>query len=584
MHASKCKKIQYFCLYFSAFFCVNLFNLNFILCSDFYIRRLCNQFGSQFPPVTLEDFQHDFGAWKKAHRNTEPVKPTKTDSLSSIESLPNPTNQSIASTSNGDNSLLNTACADLCDFDTQMSPLIYSDSDNEDATNPFPHSPNNISQRMMTPEIACNQEHAARARTRAAVKASIAPAKTQTTPIKRNNRTYMERISPNGVNKRLNYKKLPIKINSIAKSELKSKTYLFRTKKQSPTNSTNLNESESECLFKPTRMTRSTSSTSDIQIISQKQVSPIVINSTPVNEQSQAEAQNQTEFSSEISCPSPDLFASFSSVKSNGANETSSQRIPINERETESDTIRDVFGAPDECDEIDLLSNTTIDTFEITKNSVFDNVLCSLDDKITPLKQNQSKSTPKEASPVVSCLSGLRVVVPRSNNQQTEKIPSPRSSQMETQLPSNLSDSDDVIDLTLNESQKIIEISSEESCRIREKTPERKQELTPSTRSCLKRNATTDETRKKSPYSRLGWLSTRRTMSPGGETPQSRRRLDKWRRRTDENNLKTDEATKLTRPRNLFKEFKSKTSTQKSRYDIPSTSTAKSPTIFSDQE
>ncbi|XP_031631749.1 uncharacterized protein LOC116346009 [Contarinia nasturtii] len=562
-------------------------------CNDFYIRRLTNQFGSQFPPVSIEDFLHDFGAWKTAHFNTESITPNVNDTCSSIELFSNLTNQSIASTTNGESSLLNTAYADLCDFDTQMSPLVYSDSDNEDATNHVHDSSNTASQRMMTPEIACNQEHAARARTRATAKASIlATAQTHTTPIKRTNRTHIERISPGGANKRLNYKKLPIQINSIAKSELKSKTYLFRTKKQLQANSSNSNDIESEYLFKPcrthtTRKQSASSSTSDVQIMSQKQMTPIVINSTPEDEQSQPPTNNQTELETEFNtiCPSPDLFTSFSSGKSD-VEKTNSQENRFNEKEneTESVKIRNVFGPPDECDDIDLLSNTNVDVFEITKNSAFDNVLCSADDRITPLKRSQS--TTKNPSPVVSCLSGLRVILPRLNNQQMEQIHNDLSTPTETQMPQpNLSDSDDVIDLTLNESQRTIEINSDESCRIREKTPERKQELTPSTRSCLKRNGTTDETRKKSPYSRLGWLtSSRRTISPRGETPQSRRRLDKWRRRTDESNLKADEVAKLSRPRNLFNEFKSKSSGRKSRNDIPSTSTARSPIIFSDQE
>lgn len=563
------------------------------------MRRLCNQFGSQFPPIKSEDFQIDFDAWKNAMADTAPVDSNEIElNSSSIDPLLNPNNQTVSTIA--DVSLLNTACTDFSDFDTQMSPLVYSDSEHgeDDIANQIQFSQND-SQLIMTPEIACNQEHAARAR--ASTKESTQNSRrSHITPTKRNLRTHFERISP--ANKRLNYKQLPIKINSNGKTDIKSKTYLFRSKKQPQANSTVLNEdSESGSLFKSSRNTRnrSTSSTSDVQIISQRTLSPIVI-STSEDDRSDAPKNGQdTEFNTEISCPSPDLFSSFTSARSDALSQqlANSQETQIEKKdEAETDTFREVFGAPDECDDIDLLSNTNVDIFEITKNSVFDHVLCSADDKITPLKSSQSRSTQKKSSPSMNCLSGLRVILPRLNNHQVEQIqnelvtqtqdPSPSPSQSPTKI---LSTSDDIIDLTAHETQTVIEINSNDSVQSREKTPECKQELTPSTRSCLRRHAddrsTTEERRKRSPYSRLGWLTSSRTSPRSSDTPQSRRRLDKWRRRTDECNLKPDDIAKVSRPRNLFKEFKSKSkSSQKSRHDIPSTSTAKSPIIFSDQE
>lgn len=561
------------------------------------MRRLCNQFGSQFPPIKSEDFQIDFDAWKNTKADTAPVDSNEIELNSSPINHPN--NQTVSSIA--DVSLLNTACTDFSDFDTQMSPLVYSDSEHgdDDLANQIQFTQND-SQLIMTPEIACNQEHAARAR--ASTKESTQNrSKFYTTPTKRNLRTHFERISP--ANKRLNYKQLPIKINSNGKTNIKSKTYLFRTKKQPQSNSTMLNEdSESDRLFKSSRNTRnrSTSSTSaDVQIISQRTLSPIVI-STSEDDRSDAPKNGQaTEFNTEIGCPSPDLFSSFTSARSDAQSQqlANNQEIQIekkDETETETETFREVFGAPDECDDIDLLSNTNIDIFEITKNSVFDHVLCSANDKITPLKCSQGRSTQKKSSPTMNCLSGLRVILPRLNNHQVEQIQNELITQSQSSSPSQsptqiLSTSDDIIDLTAHETQTIIEINSNDSVRSREKTPERKQELTPSTRSCLRRHAddrsTTEERRKKSPYSRLGWLTSSRTSPRIGDTPQSRRRLDKWRRRTDESNLKPDDIAKVSKPRNLFKEFKSKSkSSQKSRHDIPSTSTAKSPIIFSDQE
>lgn len=553
------------------------------------MRRLCNQFGSQFPPITPENFQIDFNAWKNAMADTATLNPDAIDDdLSPIELLPNPNNQTVCSVA--DVSLLNTACTDFSDFDTQMSPLVYSDSEHGDDDH-IQDSQN--SQRMMTPEIACNQEHAAKKRATAKESTRSSSRFAAITPTKRSLRIYSERISP--ANKRLNYKQLPIKFKTNGKTNLNFKTYLFRSKQQPQANSTVINETDSECQFKPSCSTRgrSTSSTSDVQIISQKTLSPIVI-STSEDEQLEASKEvADTEFNSEISCPSPDLFSSFTSARSDVLSQQVKSPKNQTENEVETDTFREVFGAPDECDDIDLLSNTNVDIFEITKNSVFDNVLCSADDKITPLKRTQNQSIQKKSCPSMNCLSGLRVVLPRLNNQQVEQIQNVLTSQTQSQSQSQSSiqirpTSDDVVDLTAQESQKIIEINSDDSIQSREKTPECKQELTPSTRSCLKRNGSEDR-RKKSPYSRLGWLTSTRTSprshNQGGDTPQSRRRLDQWRKRTDEGNLNADDVAKVTKPRNLFKEFKSKSKpNQKSRYNIPSTSTAQSPIIFSDQE
>lgn len=562
------------------------------------MRRLCNQFGSQFPPIKPEDFQNDFDAWKNAMGNTVSVKfhsnAIDIDS-SPVDSLSQPNNQTVSTVA--DVSLLNTATTEFSDFDTQMSPLIYSDSDHGDDE----QDSQSASQRTMTPDIACNQEHAAR-KTRYSTKESTQNSnRSHVTPTKRSLRSNFDRISPTG--KRLNYKQLPIKINS---TDTKSKTYLFRSKKQPQANSTVVNDTESQ--FVPKRNTRSTSSASDVQIISQKTLSPIVI-STSEDDRSEAPPDAQKiELNSDFSCPSPDLFSSFTSARS----DVLSQKVLNNQEnqiehqnDVQNDTFREVFGAPDECDDIDLLSNTNVDIFEITKNSVFDNVLCSADDKITPLKRSQKmRSTPKNTSPrSMNCLSGLRVILPRLNHHQVEQIQnglmsqesqlSQQQPQQQSQLsPSILSASDDVIDLTAHETQKIIEINSDDSVQNREKTPERKQELTPSTRSCLKRYAddrsTTEERRKKSPYARLGWLTSSRTSPRSTNvdtTPQSRRRLDKWRKRTDEANLNVDEIAKVSKPRNLFNEFKSKSKpNHRSRHDIPSTSHAQSPIIFSDQE
>lgn len=574
--------------------CVCFFSSKFS--SDFYLRRLCHQCGSQFPPIKPDDFQIDFDAWKMHTADTVPneLNQMSQEFSSPLKLLSNSCNQTINSENDESLSLLNTACAEFSEFDTQMSPLIYSDSEGstngDHGSNQTEHSLHDDSQRIMTPEIACNQEHAAKTRAKTR-KISSTESKSHTTPIKRVLRSNHQRVSP--ACKRLNYKQLPIRISLNGKSDCK--TYLFRTRKHPQTNSTILYGGESQIAGPSTRHP-STSSTSDVQVISQAMLSPIVI-STSDDERSDEAKNNQTlttketQFDSEICCSSPDLFNSFISTKSDALSQkvctAPSEHNKTEEKENnETDMFREVFGAPDECDDIDLLSNTNFDIFEITKNSVFDNVLCSADDKITPVRKG-AKSTPNKLSQTISCLSGLRVVLPRLNGNQVQQIQTELVSQTKpTPVDSSLNDDDNVIDLTANDSPKIIEINSGDGIRSREKTPERKQDLTPSTRSCLKRNpddrSLTEERRKKSPYARFGWLSTSRSSSKC-DTPQSRRCLDRWRQRTEEYNLRANDTTRMSRPRNLCNEFKSKAQ-QKSRNDIPSTSTAQSPIIFSDQE
>lgn len=573
--------------------------------SDYYLRRVCSQLGSQFPPISTDNFQCNFDAWKTINCDTVPLEAGLTQEVDSspIELLPAPNNPSLNTTNNEEISILNVACTDFSEFDTQMSPLIYSDSedsgdddDRKDKNNAdnIESSPSNNSQRL-TPEIYCNQEHAAK--TRAVTKEPI-PTTSKShsiTPVKRNHRAPYDKVSP--ASKRLNYRQLPIEIkHSLRGRRSESNTYLFRTKRQL-CNSTQIDEGCQK--LSQNQRQRSTSSTSDVQIISQtnERSSPISLSTSSEEQPKAANDPNDKSIVGDTNCQSPDLFNSFVSVKSECLSQklANSQKSLSKEPEKiETKTFRDVFGAPDECDDIDLLSNSNADIFEITKNSVFDNVLCSAQDRITPLKNIQSTANDeKRISPSVNCLSGLRIVLPKLNGNQVQQIQD-NLSQSIIESQSSQQSTDSVVDLTLNESQKIIEISSEDSVRDVEKTPERKRELTPSTRSCLKRHsndnsAKSDEKKTKSPSTRFRWLSTTR-ISPRSaqDTPQSRRKFDQWKRRTDISNMKLDDSLKSSsRPRNLFNEFKSKSKSNPNsneRRNNPSTSTAQSPNVFSDHE
>lgn len=560
-----------------------------IFCSTFYLRRLCNHIGSQFPPINAKQFDRDFDEWKVAIHDTAPVESNAIEP-SNIELLPSPHNRSSISVSASASDELNVACTDFSEFDTQMSPLIYSDS--EDSTNGDNEARNYIqnsqaiNSQSLTPEIACNQEHAARARH--SVKESTSrTVNSRVTPTKRKETEPHGKVSP--VSKRLNYKQLPIKISSNGeKVGGKSQTYLFRTRKQTCNDSKELNSTAGQSSSKKNHRAyiRNVSSTSDVQILSEH-VSPITISSSS-DHQSQAQDESairkETELNSEANCPSPDLFNSFTSVKSEPASQKRNASPKSQDKQqdiSETNKFRDVFGAPDECDDIDLLSSKNVDIFEITKNSVFDNVLCSAHDRITPFKSNPNVLPLPNPSPNTSCLSGLRVMLPNLDGHQVSELRNDLLSQIQTTLRTASADQN-VIDLTLNDSQKTVDISSEESNRNVEKTPERKQHLTPSTRSCLKPNSGTDK-KKRSSRLRLGWLSTSRT-SPQTDTPQSRRRLDRWRKRITD--LQTDDNQKISKPRNLFNEFKSnsKLSRRLRQRNHPSTSAHESPNIFSDHD
>lgn len=569
------------------------------------MRRLCNQLGSQFPPISSEDFKTNFDAWKTFNDDTVPFDSIRTetaatvddDDFSPIELLPVPLNRTLdASTvtnaTTDETSLLNIAHTNINDFDTQMSPLIYSDSDNDSAHSDsadIENSPS-VDSQQFTPDILCNQEHAAKAFDNAKATVQMNPS-CQITPVKRALRTLHDKVSPS---KRLNYKQLPIEIRSSSCRRSLSKTYLFRTKKQNKvTNSTEIGRCESQSInkTKQSNRSRSISSASDIQIVSQtgENQSPIVISTSSEDTRKVSQEPNELtkiKVLEEVSCSSPDLFASFSSVKSNALSpqehqsqlsqqqNVSSQKSFCESQDiTSKSPLRDVFGAPDECDDIDLLSNTNVDIFEITKNSVFDNVLCSANDRITPLKTGETKNA--SPNPNVSCLSGLRIMLNKSNCSEAESFQPNTSASSETPQILQNSWDDVLVDLTAIDSQKVIEISSEDSVRYVEKTPERKQPLTPSTRSCLKRQPVSNEVEPKS-----GWKSAKRSPKTSAntspDTPKSRRRLDKWIQRTDQ---------LTSRPRNLCAEFRTTSRTDRNtRRNMPSTSTAKSPPLFSDHE
>lgn len=524
---------------------------------------------------------------------------------------------------NGNVSIMNTASVDIDDFDTQMSPLIYVDSDTDGVNDDDDVSDNDgdkhtdlnsqpsifeNSQSSSSPEIFCNQEHAARTRLQ------TLPSKTKT--LKPNEKKHIvasktsKQLNKNstsvniGASKRFKYKKLSIKVSSNECKSLNLRGPKAAAKvKAKPINDEEVingsqdssENSNSQSLFHSNRRCsgRRISSTSDVQIISQKVplLNTITISSSDENSQpTKAKIGNQHENDDETQINIDHSASSDSPSNVDGKKDDVNAKASLEQKTTTK--IIDLFGAPDECDDIDLSTTVASDIFEITKNSVFDNILCSANDKITPAKSNSTTNTNDELGKC--CLSGLRIIVPKLSDSRIEQIQQELLSQSQSQsqtIEIVQPKETNIIDLTNTQNfSEIQEISSEENAFVpeHERTPEKqKLELTPTTRSCLKRNPandTDDSTGKKfrSP-SRSGWLSTKNPQRI--ETPLSRRRFDKWLSRTEENNLNDEDLKKITKPRNLFNEFRTKSS-QRLRRKCTSTNTVATENlnIFSDDD
>lgn len=547
--------------------------------SDFYLRR--SNLTNHYPPIEVQVFRKNFEAWKKTVSSKNVQTMTCDDSSISetiIEMLQTQKDNENSQIDENSISLLNTASIDLDDFDTQMSPLIYSDSDTEENENDINVNRNVIHSSSESSEqtssiIACNQEHAAKNRYQA-----HSPKSTVT-------RKYFDKSTTNN-NKRMNYKQLSVTINSTRVSDNNTKNV---TNKLSPFMEDDDDNDEILCLINE-RSRRRISSTSDVQIISDRS-SPITISSSSTtddnkNDKHSGKNKNETEtqFADGEPSSSPDLFSSFNTTRTEiPAENLEKSKIPK--------TLQDLFGAPDECDDIDLSTHSNADVFEITRNNIFENILCSAQDRITPtIQQNnkkQSACTTVKCTTNRNCLSGVRVVLPKLDEQQVERIRNELQSQSNSQVIEIIEKPDDFIDLTSSQNDIDNLVDTDFIGRNIERTPERKQDLTPSTRSCLKRSSTcedktNDVKRRRIPLDEAGWISTKRSPSATG-TPHSRRRLEKWLNRTKESET-SDCTARVSKPRNLCKEFKSKANSRRRRKCTSSTTNTQSPNIFSDPD
>lgn len=487
-----------------------------------------------------------------------------------------------------DASILNQACINIEDFDTQMSPLIYSDSDSDSEENQ-PElsqridcvSSNELSSTLSTvDEIVCNQEHAQKilleAKQERSNKTGNFDKNESRTSRKSNKKTSILNVS----NMRVNSKKLPFKnkTNSRNIKKFKEIAQITKSPKRTP------EKGAFPVLGRWTRQ-RSASSTSDVQIISQKLPSPIYISNSSSPESDTI--RNDTNIDTKVLRISPDLFCSFNgSAKSIPSSPKKSRN---NDGNRSAELTVSIADSP-ATNNIDSLSNTHMDIFEITKNDVFPSVLCSNHETITPVKD--STKTPSK-----SCLSGLRIHIERLNDERIKLLQNDliANSQNEPVAgPSKKSSNDGVIEIRDSQSSQSSDIqiiSSSETIDSVQRTPERKRrELSPSTRSCLKRHSDTDKSddRKKMTPTRTGWLSKKQHTSPSGETPRSRRRLLKWLQKTEENTTKPPEdSERLVKPRKLCDDFASCYNNQKqqTKHIVMSNALAcSSPSLFSDED
>lgn len=537
---------------------------------------------NHYPPIDAQVFRKNFETWKETVNLTTVQTMTCDDSSVSermIEMLQTQKDNDNSQIDENSTSLLNTASIDLDDFDTQMSPLIYSDSDAEENENHINVNRNVIPSSSESSEqtssiiIACNQEHAAK---------NLHLAQSLKSTVKRN---YFDKSTTNN-NKRMNYKQLSVTINSSRVSKLSN---IKKVRNELSTLMTKDDgDDEIQCLINE-RSRRRISSTSDVQIISDRS-SPITISSNSTTDDSKNveqleknKSEIETQFTADEPSSSPDLFSSFNTTRT----EIPDENLKKNKQPK---TLQDLFGAPDECDDIDLSTHSNVDVFEITKNNVFENILCSAKNRITPtIQPNEMRPacTTVKCASNRNCLSGLRIVLPKLDERQVERIRNELQSQSNSQVIEMIAKPVDVIDLTSTQNDIDNLIDSDFIGQNIERTPDKKQELTPSTRSCLKRSSTCDdktddEKRRRIPLDDAGWISIKRSPSATG-TPHSRRRLEKWLNRTRESET-SDHPVKVSKPRNLCKEFKSRANSRKRGECTSSTTDTQSPNIFSDPD
>lgn len=312
-------------------------------------------------------------------------------------------------------------------------------------------------------------------------------------------------------------------------------------------------------------------STPDVQIFSQKIPSPITVrSSSSENRDIMGVDSSDTNFDSEMISSSPDLFNETLDNSNHNTKNRRCQKVTDENDDknimydTEDDIFNHIVNFDESRNSISKLTTKTTDIFEITKNNVFPNVLrVRSDTTITPVP---NISWNVSATKVSTCFSGIKVAVPGCSSVTEEAGPSIKRQSGE--LKNNPKKNDEsFIDLTATSTpllttadrEKLNGYSSSDEIEIistppeLETTPKRKQQLTPSTRSCLKRLAEphdlVDAKAKTTSPNKSGWIHSKRSLvrrSLNNGTPTRR-------------SLRYPQSTHA-KPRNIVNEFDNKKS------------------------
>lgn len=534
-------------------------------CSDFYIRRQNNEL-HQLTDIDLEKHHKAFEAWQAKMDIGSIEFYTSSMECPALDANSKEATQNGEKTGSDPETLINTVHV----YDTQMSPLIYqhSDSDqNADETVENPMELNIVGSQnvdstcstlIQCSQISDNDCYADELSATVLFKSNQRQAAHNASyKLDNKNRSF------DSATKRLKYKTLNI-LNNSRRNERS------RLSKSLTSSCNSSNDRGRNALKVGSRHDiPSTSTTSaDVQIISEKIASPItVVGSSSENQKTPVEdptAMNRrrsktADFCAELLSMSPDLFTSFESVRDQN------EGVIAHESDDDDDVVQP----------FDLALSTTVnnDIFEITRNNVFDNVLCSAVDRITPVKSNNE---PKNNSGPC-CLTGIRVLIPAFGDRRTEQQIMHESP--EADIPTS-SGSVILVNSQPDELDDVVVISSEEStCTAQQsqRTPtNRRLSLTPSTRSCLRPDSKSNNRNERCSTSSR-WISKKSSTSTPS-TAESRRRLNKWLSATKQTEL-PDQSPRSSKPRNLFNEM-----TAVSRHRNHPKNMLNSPSIFSDDD
>lgn len=279
-----------------------------------------------------------------------------------------------------------------------------------------------------------------------------------------------------------------------------------------------------------TKPKKSPETSSDVQILTQNPTSPIVLSSDSVES-----VIRNGQSSPEILSPTPSVPATRANTNEEDLLRILSQNLFSEALPSQSTptTSRDNFGTPN--------------TFEITRNSAFPNRLrVRGGDSVTPTMENETPRSSKK------CSREVRIILPKLNEEQIQELQ--ENSRRNAEAVVDLTNSHTPADADLDTAALVID----------DRTPEKRLELTPSKRSCVRGE------RRNSAHSpqTSPWLKKRNANPYENYTPKSRRKLEKWFFSINNNDIPRPPALKprtiLQKPRNRRIEKR------RSRIDSPS--------------